>query len=114
MTTPRYVPKQFMEVPTSFGHAPASALRWHESMAKRLVQLEAAKLQNDVVFEVNSMARQYPQLAEGVVRELGCSRQRWQRLVRGDVVMRLEDMAAIATVTKRVVSVEFKRPGWGR
>lgn len=97
MTSPGYVPKSFARSPYRhlFGKSPA--IIWEQRDEPRdAVRLEASRLQHAYACVIRVRARGKFGSIKAYAESLGVDSQRLQRVLRGDVPMRLEDIGAAA------------------
>lgn len=91
MTSPRYQPRTLALEPRGFGRA--LRLRWRDVSEVNADQLGAAHLQHLIAYEIRDQAERQC----GSIREYATlSGQKYDRLagvLRGDQIMRLEDIA---------------------
>lgn len=92
MSDPRYKPRSFCAEPDAFGLA--STVAWNRTSKGRETQLAAAKIQHRYAVGIRRAAkRQYGSIGAYAAR-LGQSPDRLAKVLRGEAIMRLEDIAA--------------------
>lgn len=97
MTSPGYVPKYFArsQYRHLFGKSPA--IVWDERVeASEAIRLQASRLQHAYACVIRVRARGKFGSIKAYAESLGVDPQRLQRVLRGDVPMRLEDIGAAA------------------
>ena len=117
MSTPRFVPSALLKSGFRFGRARHDAFGWRTPSepddAAARIRLRAAQMQNDLVFASNPALEA---LGGGrgpnvkVAQLAGFSAQRFARVRRGEVLMRLEDLAAIELATGAVFEFRLTQP----
>ena len=105
MSNPKFRPRDCARSPRLFGRLPK--IQWVDPGVHPADQIAAAKFQHTLVVTVGAQVR----MRDGwsLVRlagELGWSRDRLGRLMRGELTMRLEDAASMARFTNGRLSVE--------
>lgn len=104
MTDSRYVPRSFAVTPTEFGQK--SNIEWapdSDLSHKQIDWLKASQLQHSLVRQIRmAIGRSYDSVQEFAdVNEVDY--RRLSRVLRGEAIMRLEDLAA----AERTLSVEL-------
>ncbi len=106
MTDPRYEPRTFTHEPGAYGRA--GVLSWCAVDERDKAKLVAAKLQHEYALRIRTVAcRKYGSL-RGYARVAGLNYDRLSKVVRGEVLMRLEDiaMASLWLVRERAAGTE--------
>lgn len=112
MTTPRFVPKQMVSRPKYFGTIPAENLGWTDPDLDGVnpVWRRAAQHQAVLAFAMNRHLLYKNVSLEAWCEVGGFSAQRLRRVLRGDVIMRLEDVAAFEIVSGVALSLKIALP----
>ena len=112
MTAPRFVPKDMAARPEDFGTIPPENLTWKHPARDGVnrVWLRAAQHQATLAFAMNRHL-----LHKNLTLEAWCevgdfSAQRLRRVLRGDVIMRFEDVAAFELVSHVGVVMDIPLP----
>lgn len=93
MSDPRFRPKDFAEHPHEFGRE--ETIRWREVTEDDRRRQRAAVIQHWFAFCVREAMRSEGRgTVKGLARVAGVSYDRMARVLRGDAIMRLEDIAA--------------------
>ena len=93
MTAPRFIPRQYCAVPSEFGHAKEVAWRRPSGSSDDLDQWSAARMQHAVAVAIREALASRGLTLDQYAEVSGMNRTRLGRLLRGDIVMRLEDIA---------------------
>lgn len=97
MTSPRYVPKNFARSQYRHLYGKSPAIVWDAQVEQRdEVRLEASRLQHAYACVIRVRARGEFGSVKAYAESLGVDPQRLQRVLRGDLPMRLEDVGAAA------------------
>lgn len=93
MPGPRYVPRAFCDDPSAFGRDAGVTWKQPESLAAS-IQTHAARLQHQFVLRMRERlsARRMP--TKEFSARAGTTAQRLSRIMRGEIPIRLEDLAA--------------------
>jgi predicted outer membrane protein len=93
MTTPRFEPRSFCQVPENFGRFPLKWMVLPASNEEANDQLGAAKIQHEVAWRMRSaIAGSEHRTVQKYARAVGADPTRMGRMLRGTIVMRVEDM----------------------
>jgi transcriptional regulator with XRE-family HTH domain len=93
MTGPRYVPRSFCEDPSGFGRDVGT--RWKRPGSPiESVQTHAARLQHQFVLRIRERLVVKQMSSKAFATAAGMTTQRLNRLMRGEILIRLEDLAA--------------------
>ncbi|WIB36360.1 helix-turn-helix transcriptional regulator [Curtobacterium sp. MCJR17_043] len=92
MAGPRFVPRDFAEDARGFGHTPV--LRWLQAADRRAeVFLRAAQVQHQQVLRIRERMQARGLSPKQYAAQAGTSYPRLLRLLRGEAILRLEDIA---------------------
>ena len=108
MSDSRYVPRSFAVTPTEFGQK--SGIDWvpdTDLTNKELDWLRASQLQHGFAHQIRlAIGRNYDSVQEFAdVNELNY--RRLSRMLRGEAIMRLEDLATIERTLSMAIPTEF-------
>jgi len=92
MSDPRFRPRRYTPDPKLFGKAPE--IRWNDaSTEQQATQVVASRIQHDYAVVIRAAAdRQHGNL-KAYAEATDADYQRLARVLRGDAIMRLEDIA---------------------
>ena len=90
MTNPRYKPRDYCLEPELFGKR--FELTWCEVEERENARLAAAQLQNEYAVFIRHQVRTQKKTLEVYAKAAGVSYDRLMKMLRGDVIMRLEDI----------------------
>jgi hypothetical protein len=89
---PRYAPRDFTSEPAAFGRA--ARLTWPPPLTRKdAVRRRAAQLQHRYALRIRARLVAKRLNVSGYAKEAGTNYDRLARVLRGEVVMRLEDIA---------------------
>ncbi len=90
MTNPRYRPRDYCLEPELFGKR--FELTWREIEGRGTAQLAAAQLQNEYANFIRKWTRDSKESLRLYALRAATSYDRLMKMLRGDVIMRLEDI----------------------
>lgn len=90
MSNPRYRPRAFTLEPFGFGRV--ETIKWDEATPP--ARLRAAQLQHQYAIEIRTLALKTFGSIKAYAETIGQSEDRLLKVLRGDAIMRLEDLAA--------------------
>ncbi|MBB5633121.1 ribosome-binding protein aMBF1 (putative translation factor) [Cryobacterium mesophilum] len=96
MTTARFRPRDCARTPAAFGYS--REIRWaDESGASddRLDQIGTAKLQHEFAYRIRDALAARDLTVKDFAEMEGQDYFRWRRLLRGEIIMRLEDVTRV-------------------
>ncbi len=88
MSDPRFRPRAYTEEPLGFGKV--ESIRWSDTDADRIL---ASKLQHEYAVRINRRLKEMGKSVREYAAMTGIGYDRITRVLRGDAVMRLEDVA---------------------
>ncbi|PZF66956.1 hypothetical protein DEJ33_06710 [Curtobacterium sp. MCPF17_047] len=102
MAGPRFVPRDFAEDARGFGHTPV--LRWLQAADRRAEMfLRAAQVQHQQVLRIRERMQARGLSPKQYAAQAGTSYPRLLRLLRGEAILRLEDIALADLVLGGVI-----------
>lgn len=103
MTQPRYIPREALEGNRRFGRGPVPEDAWKAPAPSEDEPLDvyavASRLQHEIATQINDLMSSTDTTTADIARIGRFSAQRWRRVLRGDVVLRLDDLAAVELAT---------------
>lgn len=93
MTTPRFEPKAYCVRPKDFGRRGVEFLDPDDLHPDERNRVWVAKLQSEVASKLRDRMLYADLTLEEVASDLGMTASRLGRLIRGEIVLRLEDLA---------------------
>lgn len=93
MPGPRYAPRAFCEDPSAFGRDAGAKWKQPESSSVR-IQTHAARLQHQFVLRMRERLSAEGMPTKEFAARAGTTTQRLSRIMRGEIPIRLEDLAA--------------------
>lgn len=101
VTDSRYVPRNLSDQPAGFGHG--ESLIWKTSdVTVELTRIEAAKIQHFYSLRIRKRMVDKPMSAKQFASESGIRYDRLMKVLRGEMIMRLEDIGAADLVLGEV------------
>lgn len=92
MSDPRFRPRRYTPDPKLFGKAPE--IRWNAALtARQATQVVASRIQHDYAVMIRAAADQQHGSLKAYADATDTDYQRLTRVLRGDAIMRLEDIA---------------------
>lgn len=92
MTSPRFAPRNYCLDPSQFGRYSDIHWRHPSGGSDQLDQWETARFQHRMAVQVREALAARNQALDDYAAEQGLNRNRIGRLLRGDIIMRLEDV----------------------
>lgn len=94
MTSPRFVPRTYCRPTEQFGKSRTLQWKKPDSLTEsELDQLGAAQLQHEYAYRIREALLSAGQTAKDFTETHGLDNTRFGRVLRGDVLMRFEDLA---------------------
>lgn len=92
MSAPRFRPRWYTPDPKLFGKAPV--IRWNDAVTdQQATQVVASRIQHDYASAIRAAADQQHGNLKAYAEATDADYQRLTRVLRGDAIMRLEDIA---------------------
>lgn len=92
VSDPRFKPRTFTFEPAAFGKA--RSIRWKPVENEQRAQLLSSKMQHYYAYEIQRAIRSSTYgTVKAYATEAGVEYQRFTKVLRGDAIMRLEDVA---------------------
>jgi hypothetical protein len=92
MSAPRFRPRRYTPDPKLFGKAPV--IRWNDVVTdQQATQVVASRIQHDYAVAIRAAADQQHGNLKAYAEATDADYQRLTRVLRGDAIMRLEDIA---------------------
>ena len=108
MSDPKYVPRQYLRLPSMFGR-PSPYLQWAiTATVDEAVKLRAAQLQHEFSIRIREGLAARGSSKQNYAIAAGMSYDRFIKVLRGEAVMRIDDIAQADLLLGRVT--EFDRP----
>ena len=115
MSNPRFVPRRSSLEPDSFGRS--ELIAWKDSPSRSAIdRLEAARLQHAYAVVIRRSARSKFKTVGAYAEICGASYDRMAKILRGEAIMRLEDIAqahrilgSVHQEAMKVLSEGFRR-----
>lgn len=93
MTSPRFEPRSFCAVPEHFGRFPTDWKKVVQTNEQAKDQLGAARVQHQVSWRIRrAITASSHKTIENYAKAIGADPSRMGRMLRGTIVMRVEDM----------------------
>lgn len=114
MSDPKFVPRDYALNPEIFGRA--SRIEWKplggggRPSAIEMDRAGSAKIQNRFAYLIRTSARQKFGTISAYAAEGGVHHDRLNKMLRGEVLMRFEDLAQAERLLGGVLSAGFPRP----
>lgn len=89
MSNPRFRPRDFTLEPDGFGRV--ETVEWDE--ARLPVQLRVSQIQHGFATQIRRLAKAQHGTVAAYARSIGQSEDRLAKMLRGEAIMRLEDVA---------------------
>jgi hypothetical protein len=108
VSDPKYVPRQYLRLPSMFGR-PSPYLQWAiPATVDEAVKLRAAQLQHEFSIRIREGLAARGSSKQNYAIAAGMSYDRFIKVLRGEAVMRIDDIAQADLLLGRVT--EFDRP----
>ncbi len=92
MSAPRFRPRRYTPDPKLFGKAPS--IRWNDPATdQQATQVVASQIQHDFALAIRKAADERHGNLKAYAKAIDANYQRLTRVLRGDAIMRLEDIA---------------------
>jgi hypothetical protein len=95
MTTARFTPRSYCTAQAHFGNRREVAWLYASNPSgSQIDQLRAAQIQHHVAFGIRSALHEFDMSVQDYADQVGVTANRMGRMLRGQIVMKLEDIAA--------------------
>lgn len=124
MSSPRYEPRSYLQESArgDFGRFPARVLPWVPKPGRgrtvvdgravfddvEVVRWRAARMQNDLVNRIQGQILLDRHAVSRIAQAGGFSVERLRKVLRGEAILRLEDLAAISVATGLEVRLQLR------
>ncbi|RYD00125.1 hypothetical protein SJ20_05790 [Micrococcus sp. MS-ASIII-49] len=103
MSDPRYVPCLWAREPGQFGRR--LDVRWRDpATSVDRSELDAARRQNLVTVRIRGALDEQGRTIRWYAQQVGCSYDRMTRLLRGEIVMRLQDITDAERILRLAIT----------
>ena len=102
MSDPRFVPRSWLRRPCQFGRCLAAQWRDPATTAEQS-ELDAARRQNAITFQIRRALEEQGRTIRGYAEQTDYGYDRMTKLLRGEIVMRLQDI----TDAERILNLDF-------